>query len=225
MGYGRSWTQSRKLTMSEWARLTACVERIQRIAGVDLAGPMGVGKPLVTRGRIAFNGAAQTGEDYETFELMPTPGIAWPFVKTERRPYDAVVAAVLTAADRIAPGAFAELTADGGAEDWAEADAICDYIGLPRRKRIASRASVMAKAMDCVVRYTGSGVFDVTSPSGRTYTVSIGADEAPESWACGCEWAAHGGGGCCHARAVDVWLDQEALALDEASRELMEVAA
>ncbi|MBK7782363.1 MAG: hypothetical protein IPJ58_16630 [Ardenticatenia bacterium] len=145
MGYSRAWTQSRKLTVSEWARLTACVERIQRIAGVDLAGPMGVGKPLVTRGRIAFNGAAQTGEDYETFELMPTPGIAWSFCKTGHRPYDAVVAAVLTAADRIAPGAFSELTADGGAEDWAEADAICDYLGLPRRKRIASRASVMAK--------------------------------------------------------------------------------
>jgi hypothetical protein len=84
---------------------------------------------------------------------------------------------------------------------------------------------VMAKAMDCTVRYTGSGVFDVTSPSGRTYTVAIGVDEAPEAWTCGCEWAAHGGGGCCHARAVEVWLDQEALALDEAGREMMEVAA
>lgn len=226
MGYTRYWKQERKLTVREWARLCACVEPIQRIAGVDLAGPMGIGSPLVTRGRIAFNGAAQTHEDYETFELMPTPGIAWPFVKTARRPYDAVVAAVLTAADRIAPGAFSELTADGGPEDWAEADAICDYLGLPRRKRIASRASVMAKAMDCVVRYTGSGVFDVTSPSGRTYTVSIGVDEAPEAWTCGCEWQTLGNGrGCAHVRAVEVWLDQEALALDEVSRESVEVAA
>lgn len=225
MGYSRQWRQDRKLTVSEWARLCACVERIQRLSGVDLAGPLGYGAPVVTRGRIAFNGAAQTGDDYETFELMPAPGVAWPFCKTGRRPYDVAVAAVLTAADRIAPGAFSELTVDGDPEDWAEADAICDYLGLPRRKRIAARESVMAKAMACVVRYTGSGVFDVDSPSGRTYTVSVGVDDVAEAWTCGCEWSRHGGGGCCHVRAVEVWLDQEALALDEAGTERREVAA
>lgn len=226
MGYTRQWQQVRKMTQREWARLTACIEPIQRLSGVDLAGPLGVGAPVVTRGRIAFNGAAQTHEDYETFELMPAPGVAWPFCKTGHRPYDAAVAAVLTAADRIAPGAFSELTADGGAEDWAEADALCDYLGLPRRKRIASRASVMAKAMDCVVRYTGSGVFDVTSPSGRTYTVSVGYGDSIEHWDCTCPWQTVGNGRCCaHARAVEVWLDQETLALDEVSRERREVAA
>lgn len=122
MGCSRQWRQDRKLTVSEWAKLCACVERIQRLSGVDLAGPLGIGAPIVTRGRIAFNGVAQTHEDYETFEPMPAPGVAWPFCKTGRRPYDAAVAA-----DRIAPGAFSELTADGGAEDWAEADALCDY--------------------------------------------------------------------------------------------------
>lgn len=225
MGYTRQWKQDRKMTVREWARLTACVERIQRLSGVDLAGPLGIGAPIVTRGRIAFNGAAQTGEDFETFELMPAPGVAWPFCKTGRRPYDAVVAAVLIAAERIAPGAFSELTADGGPEDWAEADALCDYLGLPRRKRIASRASVMAKAMDCTVRYTGSGIFDVASPSGNTYTVSVGYGDTVESWDCTCPWGEHGGGGCAHSRAVEVWLDQETLALDEVSRELRGVAA
>ena len=50
MGYTRQWQQSRKLTVREWALLTACVEPIQRITGVDLAGPLGIGAPIVTRG-------------------------------------------------------------------------------------------------------------------------------------------------------------------------------
>lgn len=215
MGYTRYWAQARDLSAREWAHLTACVEPIQRLAGVDLAGPHGIGAPVVAYGRLAFNGAAQTGEDYETFELTRrSEGRG--FCKTEHRPYDRVVAAVLVAADRIAPGAFSDVSADGGAEDWAEADAICDYIGLPRRKRVASRASVMDKAMDCLVRYTGSGLFDVTSPSGSIYTVAVVPDEVAEHWTCTCKWSEHGGVACCHVRAVEVWLDQEALALDGA---------
>lgn len=217
MGYTRYWTMNRELTAREWARLMQCVEPIQRLAGVDLAGPLGFGAPVVTFSRIAFNGAMQTREDYETFELtrrMEGRG----FCKTEHRPYDSVVAAVLTAADRLAPGAFTEVSADGGPEDWAEADAICDYIGLPRRKRIASRASVMTKAMDCSVVYTGSGVFDVTSPSGSTYTVAVAPDEGAEHWECSCPWGQYGGALCSHTRAVEVWLDHETMALDGASQ-------
>ncbi len=207
MGYTRYWTQQREMTGREWQRLMACVEPIQRLAGVDLAGPLGIGRPVVTFSRIALNGAAQTGEDYETFELNRRDE-GRGFCKTARRPYDVAVAAILVAAERIAPGAVADVTADGGPEDWAEADAIRDYLELPRRKRIARQASVMAKAMDCTVRYTGSGVFDVASPSGNTYTVAIGVDEAAEHWTCGCEWSRHGGAGCAHVRAVEVWLDR-----------------
>jgi hypothetical protein len=69
MGYTRYWKVERDMTTQEWSRLMRCVEPIQRLAGVDLAGPLGIGRPVVTHGHIAFNGAAQTGEDYETFEL------------------------------------------------------------------------------------------------------------------------------------------------------------
>lgn len=217
MGYTRYWRAERDMTTQEWARLMRCVEPIQRLAGVDLAGPLGIGRPVVTHGRIAFNGAAETGEDYETFELNRRDG-GRGFCKTEHRPYDRVVAAVLTAADRIAPGALSDVSADGGPEDWTEAEAICDYLSLPRRRRVANRASVMDKAMDCMVVYTGSGVFDVTSPSGATYTVSVGYGDSVEHWGCSCPWASHGGAGCAHARAVEVWLDHETMALDGASQ-------
>jgi len=66
------------------------------------------------------------------------------------------------------------------------------------------------------VRYTGSGVFDVVSPSGRAYTVAVAAGEAAEQWTCNCEWAKHGGAGCSHVRAVEVWIDMEAQAMESA---------
>lgn len=134
MTYARAWTQTRRLTGAEWYRLIRCFDGIRRMAGVDLAGPLGTGRPVATYARIAFNGARDLGEDYETFALEPTPKDYRCCCKTARQPYDAVVAAVLMAAERIAPGAFADIASDGGPEDWAEADAICDYLGLRRRR-------------------------------------------------------------------------------------------
>lgn len=217
MGYTRYWTQERSFTMAEWQRIRRCVEPIQRMAGVELAGPLGYGRPRADNECIAFNGAAATGDDYETFELYRVRGRAtMPFCKTAKRPYDLAVAAILCAAERLAPGALADVSADGGPEDWAGADAICDYLELPRRRRVARKPSVMEKAMDCVVRYTGSGVFDVVSPSGRTYTVSAGYGDSVEHWNCTCLWQTVGNGRCCaHTRAVEAWLDQEAVALSK----------
>ena len=146
MGYTRNWTQERSFTMAEWQRIRRCVEPIQRMAGVELAGPLGYGRPRADSECIALNGAAATGDDYETFELYRVRGRAtMPFCKTGRRPYDLAVAAILCAAERLAPGALTDVSADGGPEDWAEANAICDYLELPRRRRVARKPSVMER--------------------------------------------------------------------------------
>ena len=86
-----------------------------------LAGPNGRGKPRLSKHLIGLNG--RQPHDYESFVLGKEPPTPYPgcqeahartgFVKTEYRPYDAVVVSILAAARMIAPDAI-EVRSDGG---------------------------------------------------------------------------------------------------------------
>ncbi|MBE7159023.1 MAG: hypothetical protein INR62_11425 [Rhodospirillales bacterium] len=86
-----------------------------------VAGPNGRGKPRLTKHLISLNGKAPL--DYESFVLSkepPTPfcdrqnaSALTGFVKTEMRPYDAVVVSILAVAQQVAPSAIT-VTSDGG---------------------------------------------------------------------------------------------------------------
>ncbi len=86
-----------------------------------LAGPTGRGKPRLNRHLISLNG--KQPHDYESFVLGKEPPRLYSdhlhndelsgFVKTEYRPYDAVVVSILAAARTTAPDAI-EVRSDGG---------------------------------------------------------------------------------------------------------------
>lgn len=228
MGFTRYWTQHRAISRLEWSRLTQAFEGICRTVGVPVAGPDGEGAPVVTWDELAFNGAG--ADAFESFalerEASGTPG----FCKTEgivsgQRRYDAVVAAVLVVASRLAPGAL-DFDADGGPECWTDAEAVADGLGITKPRRMARIASVMPKARQLAVRYTGSGIFEVGSASepGKVYTVALGYRMAIEEWECDCQWGLHNGAGCCHARAVELWIERETVSLAAAEEALARAA-
>jgi len=86
---------------------------------VQVLGAEGVGEPEFEEDSFALNGSFVHDEDYETFELS-RKATDFDFCKTDRRPYDAVVGAILLRAVQIVPIFF--LGSDGGWErDWPAA--------------------------------------------------------------------------------------------------------
>ncbi|BCW78292.1 hypothetical protein NicSoilC5_03110 [Arthrobacter sp. NicSoilC5] len=72
-------------------------------SGVTICGPRGEGLPILSETHgIRLNGFAAAGEAYATFTVLGLAGFAratpaW-FCTTDRKPYDVVVTAILTAA-------------------------------------------------------------------------------------------------------------------------------
>jgi len=87
-----------------------------RAAGIVIAGPDGRRRPQLDVEGIAFNGDATSDLDYESFILAPpgpAPRVGHPFCKTDRRPYDLAVAAVLLRCHLVLPDTF-RIWSDGG---------------------------------------------------------------------------------------------------------------
>jgi len=108
--------------------------------GIVIRGGDGTGLPTFTEGYFSFNGDATDGNDHETFywEALPeqpewqTKHFAnterattvFDFCKTARKPYDAVVCAVLIRA-KVIYGDLVEIRSDGdwdggGWDEWQE---------------------------------------------------------------------------------------------------------
>jgi hypothetical protein len=127
MGYTNYFVQNRDFTMQEWGDLRAAVinmfNRLKQVKGGN-----GKGRPIVDNLAILFNGDASKGEDNEPFALSRM-GMGFQFCKTERKPYDRYVKAVLVLANFYAPGALT-VTCDGDNEPdcWTEGVSIaCIY--------------------------------------------------------------------------------------------------
>jgi hypothetical protein len=92
---------------------------------VTICGPAGKGQPLLNaEDRIRLNGLKAAGEAYETFHLRGTKAPVypdmWTFCKTEERPYDVVVTAILIAAAvRTMASSDGRLRSDGRWDNWA----------------------------------------------------------------------------------------------------------
>lgn len=111
MGYTHYWT-SRGFTDKEWSQLTSATKGIiarAQQSGIEVAGPQGEGAPIIDD-RIVFNGTGNAG--CEPFVLGRTSSRG--FCKTNWQPYDAIVVAVLVAAE--STGALT-WTSDGKAAD------------------------------------------------------------------------------------------------------------
>ena len=114
MGYTHYWS-SRGFTGKEWSQLasatTSIIDRAKQ-SGIEIAGPMSEGPAQINDLQIALNGPRNAA--CEPFMLSRTAGRG--FCKSERLPYDAVVVAVLIAAE--ATGALT-WTSDGKDDDHA----------------------------------------------------------------------------------------------------------
>jgi hypothetical protein len=104
VGYTHYWDH-KGFTPEQWDKLVCAAGCIMDAAGpggmgVELAGWDSKGTPVLSAKEISFNGAGEEG--YETFKLTPAAS-EFDFCKTARRPYDAVVVAVLRAAAHINP--------------------------------------------------------------------------------------------------------------------------
>jgi len=121
MGYTHYWT-SRGFTGKEWSQLTsattAIIERAKK-SGIEFVDPMPEGPAHIRDLQIAFNGPGSAA--CEPFILGRTAGRG--FCKTQRLPYDAVVVAVLIAAE--ATGALT-WTSDGKDDDHAAGRRLAD---------------------------------------------------------------------------------------------------
>lgn len=207
MGYTHYFSRTRAFTSGEWLDITTHARTfisMARVYGVDVAGPVGSGRPVITDNEIALNGRGEDG--FETFALSREPG-GWEFCKTARRDYDDVVTAILLYASRRAPDAIAiDSDGDMDGDDWRPARELVDRAGLgetPARRMPVNGAVLDARAAECAVIYDGDGIFHVSkdADSSRWYEVVTTGGE-PETWDCQCAWSQHGGAMCAHVRAV-----------------------
>ncbi len=144
MGYSHYFSQHRSLSPQEWEPV--CINLRRLLDALPLrslsAGGFYDDRPLhladieVTGEHIVFNGSGRGGgEDlgHETLVLFRRIEDAeqeepwrrgqrplFQFCKTERKPYDLVVCALLILVGHYAPGAF-DIASDGGPTDWQPA--------------------------------------------------------------------------------------------------------
>lgn len=110
--------------------------RIIAATTVTICGPSGIGLPILNEAEgIRLNGFKAAGESYETFHLRGTeepkyPGTAW-FCKTENRPYDEVVTAILIAAAVRSPDIARGMTSDGEWDNWSAGVALFESAVRP----------------------------------------------------------------------------------------------
>ncbi len=96
--------------------------------GISIRGRDGTGEPEFTEGYFSLNGNAELEQDYETFswEALPTQqeweakrggNDIFDFCKTQYRPYDAVVTAILIRA-KVIYGSCVDVRSDGSWSEW-----------------------------------------------------------------------------------------------------------
>ena len=132
-GYTNYWKQSEDFTSSEWSKIVRLAKVTIKKAekqGIVIRDGWGKCKPVINNKEVYLNGDAENNLDHETFLItkkMDTgrkysdPGSG--LTKTNRKPYDAVVATILVGIKKIAPKKFTA-RADGslrvgGIKKWS----------------------------------------------------------------------------------------------------------
>ncbi|HLL66481.1 MAG TPA: hypothetical protein VK453_12140 [Micromonosporaceae bacterium] len=150
MGYSHYWTMppGHRAYVTAWATIVADTRRIidaVREHGVVIAGPDGWRRPTLDPHEhgIAFNGDASTDLAADTFALAPPLAIApahpAPFCcKTNGKPYDVAVAAVLLRCTLLLPDVFL-LRSDGTWDgEWARSASPVARRALPSPRDIVA---------------------------------------------------------------------------------------
>ncbi|EPS36721.1 hypothetical protein H072_9721 [Dactylellina haptotyla CBS 200.50] len=113
MGYTHYW----RGPLHHVDQLLPDIRKLFAVTSCAIAGPYGKDEPIATDDTVAFNGA---GEDsYESMVLTFGEDIPFGFCKTQYKPYDQVVGAVLLRCAFYNPGF--DVSSDGAWEDWKAA--------------------------------------------------------------------------------------------------------
>ena len=132
------------------ADVIADAGKIIASSSVTICGPDGQGLPILNEAEgIRLNGFEAAGETYETFHLGGTNEPAypdmWTFCKTENRPYDEVVTAILIAAAvRAMDVSAGTIKSDGRWDNWTAGVALFEKAvrSLTEDERIALELDV-----------------------------------------------------------------------------------
>lgn len=146
MGYTHYFDAKRNTPNSEWElafpQIVADAKLIVAAAashGIKIAGGQGDGEPTIGPDYIWLNGEGD--ESHETFVLKRGQVESWDtFCKTARKPYDAVVCAILIRAATHAPNSFA-VQSDGrwDNEEWQTARKLVESIFAEPPAQILAR--------------------------------------------------------------------------------------
>lgn len=172
MGYTIHWFRPREFDRERFREWRDDVETIVRHGGVQIRAWDGKGEPGYSEDEVSFNGAADRGEDCETFyvarveeppewaktrvtttdgtvmweSLTPDPHDLQGFCKTNRLPYDTVVAACVLALRWWFPETVC-IASDDGPEGFMAG------IGLLHAAKLSNRIphveGIVADALDC----------------------------------------------------------------------------
>jgi hypothetical protein len=119
LGYTHYFPQQRAFTDSEWQAITKFANSLfehKKDLVADGRGDLDT-EPLVNDEYISFNGIEDLS--YETFSISKLHDTEYNFCKTNQKPYDVVVTALLTHIKKVAPDALS-ISSDGDEADWAE---------------------------------------------------------------------------------------------------------
>lgn len=114
----------------EMANAVQGIVSAARSQGISVQGPDGFANPVIKPNLIAINGNRMDGLWYEPFIISTNTEKhgEW-FCKTSRKPYDAVVVAILTwAIINESPG-WVNIASDGSFQDWIDPDPDSNFIG------------------------------------------------------------------------------------------------
>lgn len=115
MGYTHYWKTPKGLgDPTKWEAFTTDARQIIANAEIPLGNWEGIDEPEITDSFVGFNGRGDDG--HESFILERKP-LAFCFCKTNMKPYDTVVCAVLICAKHHF-GEDIRITSDGTREDW-----------------------------------------------------------------------------------------------------------
>ena len=119
MGYTHYWTIKRPLTKKVWRAIMSDTRKLLAATVLPLAAEFNTPdeKPIVSAELIRFNGIGAEG--HETF-MLSRHKVEFEFCKTNQKPYDVIVCAVLIVAAHHA-GKAIDVSSDGDAMDWAAA--------------------------------------------------------------------------------------------------------
>jgi len=115
MGYTQYWNTSTDATPEAYKTLMNVATAIIPLSSAIICGGNGEGLPEINKDEIWLNGSAKEDCDYETFAIEFNSGENG-FCKTEHRPYDEVVVAILIAGKKL--GIITSWGSDGEYEDF-----------------------------------------------------------------------------------------------------------